>query len=412
MNIGVIGLGYVGFPLARLCLEKGYKVIGFDLDHNKKELIEKKIDPVEKKSIPTSFPVFINEFKHLRDCNIIIICVPTPVFKSKLPDLSPVKSATEQVARHLDPRKRPLVIQESTINPGVMEEVVKPIFDKQGLAIGKDYYLAHCPERINPGDSVWNVSNIPRVLGAFTPTGLEKAYSFYSNIISGDIVKMSTIRAAEATKIVENSFRDINIAFVNELAKSFTLMDIDIVEVIKGASSKPFAFLAHYPGCGVGGHCIPVDPYYLIEKAKSIGFDHHFLRVARDINNSMPQFTVELLQDALNEKKTCLNGTTIGLLGLSYKANVGDLRESPALVIKALLEKKGANVITCDPFIDSADYKTIKHIQEETNFFVLATNHDEFKAIKLDKVQVLIDGRNMFSATDIPKNCFYKGIGR
>ena len=187
-------------------------------------------------------------------------------------------------------------------------------------------------------------------------------------------------------------------------------MNIDITEVIKGASTKPFAFMAHYPGCGVGGHCIPVDPYYLIEKAKSVGFDHHFLRVAREINNSMPEYTVELLQDALNENKQCLNGTKVGLLGLSYKANVGDLRESPALIIEQILKKKGAEVITCDPYLDS-DCKTIKEVQEKADVLLLATNHDEFKKINFDKVSVFVDGRNMFLEKK-PHSCIYRGIGR
>ncbi|MBN1175689.1 nucleotide sugar dehydrogenase [Candidatus Woesearchaeota archaeon] len=406
-KISIVGLGYVGFPLAVLCKQKGFDVFGFDKDPVKIDKISKGIDPVEGGNFKDVFESSNTDSTPLQTSNVIIICVPTPVDETKMPDLRPVISAVSLVKENIKNNK-PLVVVESTINPGVMEEIVKPIFDKEGFIVGKDYFLAHCPERINPGDPKWNVGNIPRVVGAFTTEGLEKAYEFYTNIISGEVVKMSNIRAAEATKILENSFRDINIAFINEIAKSFEVLDIDVVEVIRGASTKPFAFMPHYPGCGVGGHCIPVDPYYLIEKAKSKGFDHKFLRNARTINESMPGHTVNLLQDALNEDKRALNGTIVGLLGLSYKANVGDLRESPSLVIKKFLEKKGAKVITFDPYIKS-DVDSLKELQNKTDTILLATNHDAFKNIDFSKVKVFVDGRNMFH-DNIP-NCIYKGIG-
>jgi len=407
MKVVVIGLGYVGFPLAILAKQKGHDVFGIDLDNKKIEDIKKGINPVEGTKLDISINASSDGKKEISQADVIIVCVPTPIDKLKNPNLKPVISATKFVNENISDKK-PLIVIESTINPGVMEETVFPIL-KEKHELGKDFYLAHCPERINPGDPVWNVENIPRVLGAFTKEGLDKAYNFYSSILTGKIKKMSTVRAAEATKIVENSFRDINIAFVNELAKSFELLNINIVEVIQGASTKPFAFMPHYPGCGVGGHCIPVDPYYLIEKAKTVGFDHKFLRTARAINNSMPAHLLNRLQDALNEDKKCLNGSKVGLLGLSYKANVGDLRESPALIIKELLERKGAEVITYDPYVKS-DVESLEKLQEKTNILVLATNHKEFKNIDFSKVRIFIDGRNMFSQNK-PEGIIYRGIG-
>ena len=407
MKVVVLGLGYVGFPLAVIAKQKGHEVFGIDLDNKKIEDIKKGINPVEGTKLDISINASTDGKEEISQADVIIVCVPTPVDKLKSPDLGPVRSATKFVNENIS-NKKPLIIIESTINPGVMEEEVLPILEEKHK-LGKEFYLAHCPERINPGDPIWNVENIPRVLGAFTEEGLDKAYNFYTSILTGTVKKMSSIRAAEATKIVENSFRDINIAFVNELAKSFELLDINIVEVIQGASTKPFAFMPHYPGCGVGGHCIPVDPYYLIEKAKTVGFDHKFLRAARAINNSMPAHLINRLQDALNEDKKCLNGSKIGLLGLSYKANVGDLRESPAMIIKKMLEKKGAKVITYDPYVKS-DVENLKELQEKTNILVLATNHKDFKDIDFSKVRIFIDGRNMFSQNK-PKDVIYRGIG-
>jgi nucleotide sugar dehydrogenase len=321
------------------------------------------------------------------------------------------------VAKNL--KKGSLVIIESTINPGVCEEIVKPIFEKAGHVIGKDVYLSHCPERINPGDPKWNVTNIPRVVGSFDELGLQKTLDFYRGIIGAEIMPMRTVREAEAVKIMENSFRDVNIAFVNELAKSFDLMGIDIVNVIRGAATKPFAFMAHWPGCGVGGHCIPVDPYYLIEKAKELNFDHKFLRVARAINNSMPAYTVELLQDALNKIQKSFKGTFIGILGVSYKANVGDLRESPALKIIKLLEERGVAPYVFDPYVsEKSNVASIGELLEKCEAIVVATDHKEFLEIPSERlkernIRIIIDGKNCLNKEKILKlGIIYKGIGR
>jgi UDP-N-acetyl-D-glucosamine dehydrogenase len=421
-TVAVIGLGYVGLPLAVRASERGYHVIGFDTNEEKIALLNQGKSPIEDAFLEENLARFrfdaTSDVKKLKQADIFLICVPTPVDKSFYPDLEPVISASKLIATHA--KKGALVVLESTVNPGVSEEVVRPIFEKAGYKVSRDIYLAHCPERINPGDTTWNVTNIPRVVGSFDQTGLKLAYEFYSSIVDGEIRKMKSIREAEAVKIVENSFRDINIAFVNELARSFDVLNIDVKDVILGAATKPFAFMAHYPSCGVGGHCIPVDPYYLIERAKQSGFDHKFLKIAREINNSMPGYTVELLQDALNTVKLPVNGTKVGVLGLSYKANVDDVRESPAFKVIKHLEEHGARVETFDPHVKKrSSMKTLEALLKKSEAIVLVTDHKEFKEtitpalLKKYGIKVIIDGKNCLDKASFSKSgIIYKGIGR
>jgi UDP-N-acetyl-D-glucosamine dehydrogenase len=421
-TVAVIGLGYVGLPLAVRAKEKGYDVIGFDTDEKKIALLKQGKSPIKdeflEKNISKYFFKATNNQKDIAKADVVLICVPTPVDEMFYPDLTPVISASNLVAKNM--KKGALVVLESTVNPGVSEEVVKPIFEKAGLVVGKDVYLAHCPERINPGDPKWNVSNIPRVVGSFDKTGLDMAYAFYTSIVDGKIRKMKSIREAEAVKIVENSFRDINIAFVNELARSFDVLGIDVKDVILGAATKPFAFMPHFPSCGVGGHCIPVDPYYLIERAKQSGFDHEFLKIAREINNSMPSYTVELLQDALNAVKLPLNGTAVGVLGLAYKANIDDMRESPAFKIIKHLEKHRAKVETYDPYVkNKSTIKSLDSILKKSQVLILVTDHKEFKEaltpalLKKHNIKVIVDGKNCLDKQIFLKSgIIYKGIGR
>lgn len=404
-KVTVVGLGYVGLPLALLADLKGYKTTGLDVDTKKIASLrvgDSYIDDVTPAQISSSGATFTTDASVVKDSDIVVICVPTPVTEEKEPDLGPVKSAITSVAPYL--QTGTLVILESTVNPGVCDEIVLPLLEKtSGKKAGKDIYLAHCPERINPGDPHWNVSNINRVVGANTEKELRLAKDFYESIINAQIKPMASLKEAEAVKVVENSFRDINIAFVNELAMSFHKLGIDIENVIDGAATKPFAFMAHRPGCGVGGHCIPVDPYYLIDYARGYGFDHEFLRLARSINEHMPVFTVDLLDESLNKVEKSIRGTRIALLGLSYKANVGDSRESPALVIKKILEEKGADLTVYDPYIpEQSTVKNLTDALEGAAAVVIAAGHDEFKReftpkIAADNgVSVLIDGRNMF----------------
>ncbi len=420
-TVGVVGLGYVGLPLAVRAKERGYKVLGFERTQEKAAIINSGKSPIEdeylEKNLPKNPIEATTDTGRLKECDIVLICVPTPVDELHNPDIGPVRGATEGISKNLKPGA--LVVLESTVNPGVSEEVVRPIFEADGHKIGEDVFIAHCPERINPGDPKWNVTNIPRVVGAFTEEGLTKAVNFYESIIDGKIKPMKSIREAEACKVVENSFRDINIAFVNELAKSFDAMNIDVKDVIDGAATKPFAFMPHYPGRGIGGHCIPVDPYYLIERAKQAGFDHKFLRTSRAINNSMPAYTVELLQDKLNEVKMPLNGTKIGLLGIAYKPNIDDDRESPYYEIVKELRKHQAEIISYDPHImKRSDVKSLEELLEKSEAIILVTNHKEFSGLngemlKKNNIKVIIDGVNSLDKDNIENNrVIYKGIGR
>ena len=420
-TVCVVGLGYVGLPLLIRASERGYEALGFDLNKKKVELINKKKSPIKEKYIEDNLPKFpvkaTTDEKEIKKADIVLICVPTPVDKNYYPDLGPVIGASELVARNL--KKGALIVLESTVNPGVSEEVVEPIFKKVGHKVGRDYFLAHCPERINPGDPKWNVTNIPRVVGSFSKIGLEKARKFYESIVDAPIREMKSIREAEAVKIVENSFRDINIAFVNELAKSFSRLDIDVKDVILGAATKPFAFMPHFPSCGVGGHCIPVDPYYLIERAKKTGFDHKFLRTARTINNSMPEYTVDLLSEALNEIKLPMNGTPIGVLGVAYKADVDDVRESPSIKIMELVKKQKGDLVVYDPYIpEKSSVKNLADLLKKSKAIVLVTDHREFREIKPElfkkyDIKVIVDGKNCLDKAAIEKlGIIYRGIGR
>lgn len=419
-KIAVIGLGYVGLPLALLAEQKKFDVVGIEAYKPKLELLKKGKptidDETANKLIKNSSIHFTDSFNTLVDRDVVVVCVPTPVDKNKNPDLGPVKSAVSSAVEHM--RKGSLLVIESTINPGVCDEVVTPLIEAESdHIVGKTIFLAHCPERINPGDPKWHVGNINRVLGADSEVGLEMAYNFYSSLVDAQIKKMGSIKEAEAVKVVENSFRDINIAFVNELAMSFNKLGINATNVIDGAATKPFAFMAHYPGIGVGGHCIPVDPYYLIEYARNKGFDHKFLKLARNINETMPIYSVDLLEQALIEKTNkTLNGAKVTVLGLSYKANVGDDRESPAYTVINTLKDRGAKVKVYDPHIlNKSDVTTLEQALADIDASVLVTAHDEFKKIQpkeLSGLAVFLDGRNAIRslAPDI-EDCGVSYIG-
>ncbi len=421
-TIAVVGLGYVGIPLALLAERKSYKVIGIDINLEKVEFLNRRIAPFSDeeitKQLENSSLEATTDFNKIKDASVIIICVPTPVYENHMPNLEPVENACKNIAKFL--QKGQLVILESTVNPGVSENVVIPILEKgSGLKAGEDFYVAHCPERVNPGDKNWTVENIPRVVGGLEEKSLEMAYRFYSSVISGQIKKMGSLKEAEAVKVVENTFRDINIAFVNELAMSFSKLGIDVVNVINGAATKPFAFMAHYPGVGVGGHCIPIDPYYLIDYAKQNGFEHDFLKLARKINSNMPKFTAERVANALNEMKMAINGAKVAVLGLAYKPNIDDCRESPAFDLIKALEKYGANVVSYDLFVlNKSTAKSLDEAVKDSVAVVIATCHDQFKNLEPEYllkngVKVVVDGRNC-----LPKEKFievgivYKGIGR
>jgi len=422
-TVAVIGLGYVGLPLALLADQKGYKVVGIDVNKEKVDLINKRLVPfVDQKlesTIKKSKLTASTDFKALDQADIVVICVPTPVDEHHKPDLKPVISSCEQVAKHL--KKGQLIIMESTVNPGVCDDIVTPILEKGSkLKVGKDFYLAHCPERINPGDTKYDVGNIARVVGSNSSAGLEQAVAFYSSIIDAPIKPMQSLKEAEAVKIVENCFRDVNIAFVNELAMSFSRLGIDIKNVIEGASTKPYAFMAHYPGCGVGGHCIAVDPYYLIEYAQSTnGFNHKMLALAREINNGMPKFTVDTLVGALKKQRLDPKKAKVAVLGLAYKADLDDCRESPSYEVIKELKKLKMAVKIFDPYVKKDS--TVTSLDEAltgVQAVIITTAHKEFKQLspaylKSKGVKIVVDGRNC-----LDKNAFVKagiayfGIGR
>ena len=420
--VAIIGLGYVGLPLALLAQERGYDVRGYDIDKKKVDKLKRRVAeflPEEESKMLQESDLSVSTDESILDgVDIYVVCVPTPVHGNRLPDLRPLKSACQAIGRHM--KKDTLVIIESTISPGVCENVALPELEKaSGLKGGTDFSFAHCPERINPGDNEWNVRTIPRVIGGLDPKSLARSVRFYESITDAPLRAMESIKEAEAVKMVENAFRDINIAFVNELAMSFGSAGIDITNVIEGAATKPFGFVPHSPGCGVGGHCIPVDPYYLIRYGRENGFEHRFLVTARKINSGMPRYTVKLLDEALKERSKSFSEVTIALLGLSYKRDVPDTRESPALVIRRELLRNKANVRVFDPFVPMQNSAaSLAEALEGADAAVIATDHTAFQELmpedfKKHGVEIVIDGRNC-----LPKHAFlaqgltYRGIGR
>lgn len=422
IKVAVIGLGYVGLPLALMLDERGYHVVGIDVDDKKIAQINQKVAPFADKEMAKKLKTgnisATNDYAAMNDAAIAVICVPTPVDHFKQPDLGPVKSVAENIAKHLT--KGQLIILESTVNPGVSEQIVVPILEKtSGLKAGIDFDFSHCPERVNPGDKIWTVDKIPRVVGSLTKTGLNASAAFYRSFLGGSVKLMKSVKEAEAVKIVENTFRDINIAFVNELAMSFSRLGIDLVNVLDGAATKPFAFMAHAPGVGVGGHCIPVDPYYLISYAEENGFHHQLLSLARRINEKMPKFTAELAIKSLQEAKIPVQGAKVAVLGLAYKPDVDDDRESPSFKLIESLRSFGLNVVSYDPFIPGkSSAGSISDAVSGASAIVIATAHTEFKNMEPDDLKrggarIVVDGRNCLSKEKYEAQGFrYVGIGR
>lgn len=422
-KVVIVGLGYVGLPLAVLAREKGYEVAGIVRTDKSVESINKGNPPFEDPELTKKlrrFPIVAStDFSDVSSAHVVVLCLPTPVYPNRQPNYEPLMGAVNSMSPFI--RKGQLIILESTVNPGVCEEMMVPALEKgSGLRAGEDFLVAHCPERINPGDPKWNVSNISRVVGGMNKESLTAAVAFYRSILNAPVTEMQSLKEAEAVKVVENSFRNVNIAFVNELAQSFQKLGINVTRVIQGASTKPFAFMEHYPGCGVGGHCIPVDPYYLIEYAQAQnGFRHRFLRLACEINEDMPQYTVNLLCEALQKIQKNLNSAKVALLGLSYKPDIDDLRESPALSILDLLEKKQADIEIFDPHIPGrSTVRTLDEALKKADAVIVATAHKLFTGLTpelLEKygVEVVIDGRNCLDYERFQgSSVVYQGIGQ
>lgn len=359
--VGVIGLGYVGLPLAVLQAKTGFRVVGVDEVADKVERVsrgENYISDVDshelKEAVAKQKLSATSDFAALRGCDIVLICVPTPLTKNKEPDLTAVVSVTKQLAKHVHPGM--LVVLESTTYPGTTEEVLLPILTAGGLKVGETLHLAFSPERVDPGNRSFKTHNTFKLVGGVTPACLTIARTFYEQSIV-KIFPMSSPRAAEMTKVFENVFRSVNIALVNELAMLCDRMGLNVYEVIDAAATKNFGFMPFYPGPGVGGHCIPLDPYYLAWKSKEYDVHTRFIELAGEINEGMPYYVVTKLQRLLNRQGRCLNGTEILVLGVTYKADVADWRETPAIKVMELLQREGAKLVYADPFTPSIDIK-------------------------------------------------------
>jgi UDP-N-acetyl-D-glucosamine dehydrogenase len=353
--VGVIGLGYVGLPLAVEFASVGHRVIGFDVDTPRTEVINSGVSyipdvPTEsvKALVEKGVLSATSDFSQLAETDAVIICVPTPLRKTKEPDISYILAAVEQVAAHLHSPQ--LVILESTTYPGTTDEVLMPMLKETGLKPDEDFFLAFSPERVDPGNKDFQTHNIPKVVGGVSAVSMEMAAALYQTIVER-VHKVSSARVAETAKLLENTFRSVNIGLVNEIAQLCYHLNIDSWEVIQAAATKPFGFMAFYPGPGIGGHCIPLDPHYLSWKARLHGFEARFISLAEEVNSYMPRHVVKLAQDGLNEHRKPIKGSRILMLGVAYKRDIDDVRESPALGIAEQLLDKGANLTYHDPYI-------------------------------------------------------------
>jgi UDP-N-acetyl-D-glucosamine dehydrogenase len=354
-KVGVVGLGYVGLPLAVEMGHVGFEVTGLDVMKSKVDEINKGVSYIQ--DVPTADVADLvkkgklratSDFSVVAELDTINICVPTPLRKTKDPDMSYIVSACEEIAKYLKPGT--LVILESTTYPGTTDELVRPLLEKEGLKVGEELFLCFSPERVDPGNPKFQTKNIPKVVGGTTPKCTELAVALYSSALD-HVVPVSSTQVAESVKLLENTFRMINIGMVNELAMMCDRMGIDVWEVIEGAATKPFGFMPFYPGPGLGGHCIPIDPFYLSWKSKQAGFEARFIELAGQVNHQMPQYVVDKVGAALNQHKKPINGSHIHIMGVAYKRDIDDMRESPALDVALLLMKAGARVTYSDPYV-------------------------------------------------------------
>lgn len=352
--VGIIGMGYVGLPLARVFAHGGFRVLGFDIDLEKVKKLERSesyiahVPAAEVAAMRAKGFRTTDRFDRLNEPDVVIICVPTPLTETREPDLTYVVDSATAVAHQL--RAGQLVVLESTTYPGTTRDVVRPILEATGLVIAKDFFVAYSPEREDPGNKQFRTGDIPKVVGGLEPSSLELAAKLYGSVLK-EVVRVSNAEIAEACKVLENTYRAVNIALVNELKMLYDRMGINVWEVIDAARTKPFGFQAFYPGPGLGGHCIPIDPFYLTWIARKFGLSTRFIELAGEVNNSMPAFVVNKVTGALNERGKPVKGSRILLLGMAYKKDVDDMRESPGLELMEILMEKGAKVIYHDPYI-------------------------------------------------------------
>jgi len=407
-TIGVIGLGYVGLPLAIEIAAKGFKVIGIDIDEARVKNINNGISfvgdvdsAVLAKYVHQKLIKAFTDKRKLKLCDVILICVPTPVNANKEPDLMPVIQSTQWIRDHL--RKNQLIILKSTTYPETTEGVLLPILAESGLRVGKDFFLAFCPERIDPGNKRYGVANTPVIIGGVTKNCTRIAARFYRQFV-GEVHPVSSARAAEMTKILENTFRNVNIALVNEFAQLCERMGgIDIWEVIEAAKTKPFGFMPFYPGPGVGGHCIPIDPYYLSWKAREYDFHTVFIELSARINEEMPYFVAKKITDVLSRSGVCPNKAKILLLGMAFKRDISDLRDSPAIRVYQIIKPQVSVVNYCDPHVPELDidHQKIKSVEinareiKRHDIVVILTDHSAFDYEMIVKsARLVVDTRN------------------
>jgi len=403
-KVGVIGLGYVGLPLAVEFARAGFDVTGFDVDRSKIDQInsgKSYIPDVPDADLAAEVKAgrlrATTDMGQLGAMDAIDICVPTPLRKTKDPDLSYIVKAVEAVAATL--RRGQLVILESTTYPGTTEEVVQPMLEARGLKVDVDFFLAFSPERVDPGNAQFTTRLIPKVVGGVGPASTEAASLLYGAVVAS-VVTVSSTRVAEMVKLLENTFRAVNIGLVNEMALMCHNMDINVWEVIDAAKTKPFGFMPFYPGPGLGGHCIPIDPFYLSWKARQTGFECRFIELAGQVNASMPEYVVQRITDALNSVRKAINGSRVHLFGVAYKKDVGDVRESPALDIIELLARRGAVVSYTDPYVLSLAHAghTLESLPFPTNgacdCAVISTDHALFDYDRIAAMPLVVDTRN------------------
>lgn len=405
--LGVVGLGYVGLPLAVVAARAGVRVLGFDLQERVtrginegrshiQDLTDEEVGgPVREGRLEAT-----TDFDRLGECDAISICVPTPLSKTRDPDVSHIMAAAESVAAALRPGQ--LVVLESTTYPGTTEELLRPVLERGGLTVGEDVFLCFSPERVDPGNETWAIDNTPKVIGGATEACLEAGMALYERFID-TLVPVSSTAAAELTKILENTFRAVNIGLVNETAIVADRLGVDVWEVIDAAATKPFGFMRFVPGPGLGGHCIPVDPHYLSWKMRTMNYRTRFIDVASEINAEMPLFVAAKVRDALNQARKAVNGSRVLVLGVAYKGDVDDVRESPAIDVLQLLERDGAEVLYHDPFVPALEVegrmRSSEPLTDEllrgVDAAVIVTDHSTFDYARIfEHAQVLVDARN------------------
>lgn len=403
VKVAVIGLGYVGLPLAMAFAGKGVKVYGIDLDAVKVRMLRRGMSYIDdvsahtvRRTLDRGLLAPMSRFNAVEKADAVIICVPTPLRKTRDPDISYIIAAVNEIRKYI--RKHQIIILESTTYPGTTREIILPLLEKKHFRAGRDFYLAFSPERIDPGNKKYNVTNTPKIIGGITPRCTAMAVKLYSRIISR-VISVSSPESAEMVKLLENTFRAVNIGLVNEIALMCRKLKLNVWEVIEAASTKPYGFMPFYPGPGLGGHCIPVDPFYLSWKLRTLNFNARFIELAGEINSNMPEEVVDITAQSLNAIGRPLKGTGILVLGITYKENVADIRESPALDIMRLLEEKEAHVDYHDPYIESWENK--KSVSWNLKMLgryhcVIITAAHAFYNIRdiVKKARLIIDTRN------------------